>query len=517
LPTRYLFYHALQPQFPQQIHAVRNHENALAFALTPARELYAAVATAALSDQFYESADTRLVRLRALVARSDPQFVARLAVYTREQLYLRSVPLVLAVELARIHRGDNLVSRLVARVVRRADEIPELPAFYAQANGRTGAKFLGRLSKQMQHGLALAFNKFDAYQLTKYDRDGTAVRLRDALFLVHPKPRDEAQQAVFDQLVAGTLPVPYTWETELSATGQVAYPSPNEQQAVLTRTWETLVASPRLGYMALLRNLRNLLETSVSVETLALACATLADAGQVARARQLPFRFLAAYREVLALEAGAAPPVLAALEAAIGASARNLRDFGADTRVVVACDVSGSMQQPISPRSKVLLYDVGLVLGMLLQSRCQHVVTGIFGNTWRRVTLPQGQVLRNVQELYRREGEVGYATNGYLVVQDLRQRREVVDKVMIFTDCQLWDSAGQGNMLAQEWAAYRANVAPPARLYLFDLAGHGTAPLDVRAEHGVALIAGWSDKLFDVLAALETGGGALTEIEKIEL
>jgi len=237
----------------------------------------------------------------------------------------------------------------------------------------------------------------------------------------------------------------------------------------------------------------------------------------VARARQLPFRFLAAYREVLALEVGAAPPVLAALEAAIGASARNLRGFGAGTRVVVACDVSGPMQQPVSPRSKVLLYDVGLVLGMLLQSRCQHVVTGIFGNTWKRLTPPQGQVLRNVQELYRREGEVGYATNGYLVVQDLRQRREVVDKVMIFTDCQLWDSTGQSNTLAQEWAAYRANVAPQARLYLFDLAGHGTAPLDVRADHGVALIAGWSDKIFDVLAALETGSSALTETEKIEL
>ena len=496
---------------------VRNHENAPAYPLTPAQELYAAVATAALSDQFYESADTRLARLRELVARSDPQFVARLAVYAREQLYLRSVPLVLAVELARLHRGDNLVSRLVARVVQRADEIPELLAFYAQANARTGVKTLGRLSKQVRHGLALAFNKFDAYQLAKYDRDGAAVRLRDALFLVHPKPRSEAQQAVFDQLVAGTLPVPYTWETELSAAGQVAYTSPDERQAAIARTWQTLVASRRLGYMALLRNLRNLLEANVNAETLALTCATLADAGQVARARQLPFRFLAAYREVLALEVGAAPPVLAALEAAIGGSARNLRGFGADTRVVVACDVSGSMQQPISPRSKVLLYDVGLVLGMLLQSRCQHVVTGIFGNTWKRVALPQGQVLRNVQELYRREGEVGYATNGHLVVQDLRQRREVVDKVLLFTDCQLWDSTGHGNTLAQEWAAYRANVAPQARLYLFDLAGHGTAPPKMRAEHGVALIAGWSDKIFDVLAALETGGSALTEIEKIEL
>jgi 60 kDa SS-A/Ro ribonucleoprotein len=156
-----------------------------------------------------------------------------------------------------------------------------------------------------------------------------------------------------------------------------------------------------------------------------------------------------------------------------------------------------------------------LVLGMLLQSRCQHVVTGMFGATWKRVALPQGQVLRNVQELYHREGEVGYATNGYLVIQDLRQRREVVDKVMIFTDCQLWSDRGVD--LAQEWAAYRANVAPQAHLYLFDLAGHGTTPLDVRAEHGVALIAGWSDKVFDVLAALEDGGNALSEVQKIEL
>jgi hypothetical protein len=295
----------------------------------------------------------------------------------------------------------------------------------------------------------------------------------------------------------------------LSAAGQVAYTSPAERAAAVARTWETLVTSGRLGYMALLRNLRNLLEANVNASVLAHACATLADPGQVARAKQLPFRFLAAYREVLALKNGAAAPVLAALEAAISASVANLRGFDGTTRVVVACDVSGSMQQPISPRSKVLLYDVGLVLGMLLQSRCQHVVTGIFGNTWKRIALPQGQVLRNVQELYRREGEVGYSTNGYLVIQDLRQRREVVDKVMIFTDCQLWSD--RGVEVAQEWAAYRANVAPQARLYLFDLAGHGPTPLDVRAEHGVALIAGWSDKVFDVLAALEHGGDALTD------
>jgi hypothetical protein len=139
----------------------------------------------------------------------------------------------------------------------------------------------------------------------------------------------------------------------------------------------------------------------------------------------------------------------------------------------------------------------------------------MFGDTWKRISLPRGPVLRNVEEFYRREGEVGYSTNGYLVVKDLRQRREVVDKVMMFTDVQLWNSRGDGGTLAQEWAEYRRTVAPNARLYLFDLAGHGTAPLEVRPETGVALIAGWSDKIFDVLTALDNGGSALTEIEAI--
>ena len=493
-----------------------NHEGAPAFVLTPQVELYAAVATAALSDQFYETADTRLARLRELVAKNEPLFVARLAVYARESLHLRSVPLVLCVELARLHRGDNLVSRLVARVVQRPDEITELLAFYAQANARSGTKMLNRLSKQLQKGLALSFNRFDGYQLAKYNRDG-AVRLRDALFLVHPNAKDEAQQVLFNQLVRGELPMPYTWETELSAVGQETYATDADRQTAVRQTWETLIASGKLGYMALLRNLRNILDANVAAETVERVCDTLADRFAVARSKQLPFRFLAAYREVKALPGGHVAGVLAALETAIAHSAVNLRGFGHDTHVVVACDVSSSMQKAISPRSKVLLYDVSLVLGMLLQSRCQNVITGMFGDTWKRISMVRGPVLRNVEEFYKREGEVGYSTNGHLVIKDLRMRAEAVDKVMMFTDVQLWNSTGDGGALAQEWAQYRRVVAPNARLYLFDLAGHGTAPLEVRPDTGVALIAGWSDKVFDVLSALDNGGSALTEIEKIEL
>jgi len=138
-----------------------NYEGEKAFVLTAQLELYTLVATSALSDQFYEKATDKLVRLRSLVAQNDAGFVARLAIYAREKMYLRSIPLVLAVELAKQKRGDSMVSKLAGRVVQRADEITELLSYYALANERKDIKKLNKLSKQLQKGLANAFNQFD--------------------------------------------------------------------------------------------------------------------------------------------------------------------------------------------------------------------------------------------------------------------------------------------------------------------------------------------------------------------
>lgn len=198
---------------------VTNHEGAEAYKLSPEWQLYTAAVTSGLSDSFYESASTRLEDIRNLITHNDPEFVARLAVYTRTKMNLRSMPLVLAVELARVHRGDSTVRKMVANIIQRADEITELLAYYQLANNREGVKKLNKLSKQIQNGLEESFNRFDEYQFAKYNRN-TDVRLRDALFLVHPKAKSEEQQIVFNKIVNNSLQTPYTWETELSALGQ---------------------------------------------------------------------------------------------------------------------------------------------------------------------------------------------------------------------------------------------------------------------------------------------------------
>ena len=244
-------------------------------------------------------------------------------------------------------------------------------------------------------------------------------------------------------------------------------------------------------------------------------CAYLANENAVANSKQLPFRFLSAYREIKQLSDGRAGLILEALEQAVLFSAANIAGYDANTKVVIAADVSGSMQTSVSPKSKVQNYDIGLMLSMLLQNRCENVITGMFGDRWKVITVPKRNILANVQEFHRREGEVGYSTNGYLVIKDLLQRNKLVDKIMMFTDCQLWNSNNTGETIAGLWKQYK-KIAPAAKLYLFDLAGHGNTPLNVMRDD-VFLIAGWSDKIFDVLRAIEEGADAVNMINSIEL
>lgn len=495
--------------------AVKNHEGATAWSLTPELELYTAVVTASLSDSFYEKQDERVERIASLVGKVNPEFVAKLAVYTRNVMNLRSIPLLLVVELAKVHSGDDLVSRTVEKVVQRADEIMELLTCYQWRNPSRGAKKLARLSSQIKKGLQSAFNHFDEYQFAKYNRSNLEVKLRDALFLIHPKAKDEAQQAIFDKIVNDTLETPYTWEVELSALGQENFHNEAAKREAITQKWQELIASNKMGYMALMRNLRNMLEAEVNTHSIHTVCSRLSNPVQVAKSKQLPFRYLSAYREIQGIHSVNTTAVMRALERAVLTSAKNIEGFNENTRVLLASDVSGSMCCPISKRSSVQYYDIGLLLSMILRYSCKHVISGIFGDRWEAVNLPGNDILNATMQLRNMEGRVGYSTNGYKVINWLISHRMVMDKVMMFTDMQMWDSSYTNKSFAQSWKEYK-RIVPKAKLYIFDLAGYGQAPLRM-TDNDVYLIAGWSDRIFDVLSAIERGSDALSVINETQL
>lgn len=484
-----------------------NYELAPAYSLDDSLALYNLVVNSFVEDKFYERSVQERERLRRLVARVDPHFTCRLAIYARKEMYLRTIPLVLMVELFKAHQSRvnfdrRPFGRAVTAVIERADEISEILSYYQLSNGRKGTKKLNRLARQLQNGVARAFNKFDEYQFAKYNRKGE-VTLKDALFLTHPKASGKKQQALFDKIATDTLETPYTWEVELSTKGNSA------------KTWKELIDSGKIGYMALLRNLRNILNSGVGRRELTKVADFISNKKRVLKSKQLPMRFYSAYRELESISGSAI--FIEALEEAVRHSVENIELFR-QGRFLLASDVSGSMMQPLSARSKLQCYDVGLMLSMLLRYRLENrVTTGIFGDCWKVKNMPAANILANVDVMRRVANEVGYSTNGHLVIEWALKEKLKFEKILFFTDCQIYDSAqSKVNSLKRKWTQYK-KFYPEAKLYLFNLAGgYNTTPLLVD-EQDVFMISGFSDRIFEMVEAVEKGASVIKKINEVEL
>lgn len=344
------------------------HEGAPSRQLAPVQALQRTLMSCLLwEDQFYEDGVAIADRIKALVPLVAPREVAQLAVRAREEMKLRHAPLLVAREMARLPSHRALVAETLARIIQRPDEMTELLAIYwADSLGPQQQRKRQPVSAQVKKGLAKAFGKFDAYQLAKYDREGP-VRLRDVLFLVHARPKDAAQEAVWKQLVDGELPSPDTWEVALSA------------GADKRASFERLLDEKRLGALALLRNLRLMQQAGVPR-------ATIADAIAAMRTdRVLPYRFITAARH--------APDFEPELEAAMLRSIKGHARLPGRTRLLI--DVSGSMFAALSAKSEMTRADAACGLAVLAREVCDEVEIFTFSDAVVKVPPRRGFALRD--------------------------------------------------------------------------------------------------------------------------
>jgi hypothetical protein len=254
----------------------KTYEGAPARILKPAPQLLRQVATCMLfEDTFYAKGSTIADEIAESAAKTDVRELAEIAFKARTEFKLRHVPLFLLAQLdKRRAEVKGLLAATVEKVVQRPDELAETLSILQKVNPSRPLKKI--LSAGMKKGLARAFRKFSRYQLAKWNRDNE-IKLRDVLFLTHPKPKDAEQAEVWKALVDGTLEAPDTWEVALSS------------GADKKGTWERLLSEQKLGYMALLMNLRAMEEVKVDRR---LVEAALSAGAKDSRA--LPFRFVTA-------------------------------------------------------------------------------------------------------------------------------------------------------------------------------------------------------------------------------
>ena len=492
----------------------RTHEGAPGWARDAKSELFLlAVTSLAGAATFYEGAaerDARLARLAGAVAVDDVDWLTSLVRWVREEAHLRSVAVALAAEgvAARLAAGEHGGNRaLIAAALRRPDEPGELVAYWLTRHGRA-------LPKPVKRGTADAVRLlYTERALAKYDTASAAVRFGDVLELTHPAPSAPWQGELFahaisrrhgrDSAAPASLPV-------LRAREQLLAVPAAQRRAVLlaedgvqrlhsagmtwesvagwlgapldAQVWERLVAV--MGYMALLRNLRNLDEAGVGDAVAQQVSARLSNREQVAASRQLPLRFLSAYRAAPSLRW--AP----ALEAALQLSLCNVPTLPGRTLVLV--DRSGSMFTPLSARSRVTRADAAALFGAAVAARAASADLVEFGTGSALVRPRQAESLLRVVERF---GNLGGTETAAAVRAHYRRH----DRVLIVTDEQAWSG----------WHGQEPTKAVPAHIpvYTWNVAGYryGHGPSGTAHRH---TFGGLSDGAFIAIPLLERGRDA---------
>lgn len=385
----------------------------------PEQELERAVLNCLLFENtFYESGNEITGRIAELCKKVTPEFLTNLAVKARNDFKLRHVPLFLAVQLVRLENSGKYVRSCLANILKRPDEITEYLNLYWEKNN--GKK---TLTNQMKLGIADALNSFDEYRLSKWNRGGK-VKLRDALFLVHPKAKNLDQQKLFDKLVKDELAIPDTWEVALSS------------GADKKDTWNRLLTESKLGDMATIMNLRNMLEAGADPILMANRLGKIG-----ANSKLLPFRFLTAAKH--------APSMVQDLNDAMLRSVEGFERLSGSTAIVV--DVSESMNASISSESTTMRYDAACGVAILAREICERVRIFAFSDNLVEIGNYRGIALQN--------GIVkSQPNNGTYLAKALEAVKNTgtYDRVIVITDEQSHD--GTISLFASK--GYIVNVAP---------------------------------------------------------
>lgn len=347
--------------------------------------------------------------IKRLVPLCNPKEVYELALECRLKQKLRHTPLFIAVEMCKYEDHKKYVGILLPQIITRADMLTDFLALYWK-EGKTP------LANQVKKGLAYSFYNFNEYQFAKYDRN-SLIKLRDVLFLTHPKPRNKEEEKLFKKIANRTLDIPETWETMLSAGKDK------------NKTWTYLINEGKIGGLAMLRNISNMMKANVDRRVISKGISNIKST------MLLPLDFIKSQRMN--------PVFSKQIEEAMINSYSNLPKIPGKSLFII--DVSGSMNINISSKSDFSRYDAAAAMVMLAVNQCEdfELVTTA-GNdflkkgkhAWIQYPSKGFDIINQIRETNNEIGGGGIFTRQCLEYCQEKFKDDKFDRIIIFSDSQ---------------------------------------------------------------------------------
>lgn len=545
-----------------------------AFKLKEKEELVSTVMTTFLEDSYYENQNEIVDRITSLLDKVDPLFAAKLAIYARNNGNLRSVTHLVSAYIARNLQNKDWAKRFYKRVVIRPDDMTEILSAYAKLNGMSDND-VKKIPNSMKKGFKEALEGLDAYRIDKYKMKTRSFSLVDLVRLFHPKATQKNAEA-YKRLIEGkSLADLYSskiLEKEMTKAGQKTKDMTEKDKVEAKKEAITAVIDNVKGMpvMNLLRNLRNIL--LYAPDKVTEACEQLTIKDKIMNSRLLPFRFATAYSEIEKMSYSTEISstnssiqfedekssslcsenefrrnkvmVLNAIEKALEISCLNIPKLEGNVAILV--DDSGSMRgdaggcSRVSAFSKTSTSMIAHLFASMVMYRQDNVYIGLFGDKLINVPVKRDmRLLDYTRWTFDKGRECGGATETgiYDFIRQVVEKKKKIDNVIVFSDCQIgsvhtkgYYGGGRTEFTAWFGSNYAdrdkhfhelfkdfRKINPNANFIVVNLRQSGSTSVFDKSQR-ILNIAGWSDKIFDVITSKCKGWDAvMKEIESIEI
>lgn len=400
------------------------------YVLPPKEELVSTVLTTFLHDKYYEKETEIVARILEAADKTEPEFVAQLALYARREGHMRSVSHLLAGYLAKRISGKEYARRFYRNICVRPDDTSEIFAYYQSTEHK------GKMPNAMREGFKAYLESLDVYLIDKYKMKRRQITLKDLANICRIKPNEQTEEAwkrLFNGDSLGDLYESKILNKELSKTGAENRTAEEKEELKGEVFREQLADVKGMPVFALLRNLRNILRYAPDKIEEASRQLTIKD--KILKSRLLPFRFATAYAEVekhgvssakteTASEIGfefeknaaenasaertaAKKQILDALETALNYSVENIPTLEGNTAVLI--DHSGSVRGDAGGKSFVSAFSktktamIGNLFGSMAAYSQTNVYIGLFGDKLIHVPIDRSIGIWNLIKKATRE------------------------------------------------------------------------------------------------------------------
>jgi hypothetical protein len=493
-----------------------NRQGHAAYSLDKWLKLLTMLNTLKLENQFYRSENETMKELKTLVdgcAKEDTYLTAQCIVYSRcVGEGMRSINHLAASYLAPHCAGQDWAKRFYGLwnkktksggTLFRPDDMAEILACFSAMNKTA-------VTNSMKKGFRAALEGMDAYSLLKYKSS-----LIDVINLVHPSPKNAKaivevngeRISAIDAIMKGLSVSADTWEVAQSDAGQEVAKAvkegkidKDEAEKILkeakAENWDSLLTEGKLGIMAALRNIRNILKTDAKSKTVDSLCQLVSDPEAIRKGKIMPYQMDLAHEVTVSEFSNAdsrkiAQALLKGFEEAIPNLAEMLPG-----RTLVMVDFSGSMGTPMTDGTRsgkryrsTCMDKAALIAATIAKGTNADVIR--FGSSAEYVNWNANSDVFSIAKSMKRDMGGTSLAAAWSVAQKSGRK---YDRVFILSD----NECNKGSSYNSYMSYVKATGSP--YVYSVDLAGYGTTQL---AGDKVRYYYGYGYTMFDDIAKSE--------------